>query len=49
MVVATRSFTTTYDGHAIQITAGQTRVATNHELARSHPSAWTSADRLRRR
>jgi len=39
MVVATRSFTTRYDGQAIRVTAGQTRVTKDHQLGRRYPQA----------
>ncbi len=44
MVVATRSFTTTYDGQAIRIIAGRTHVTEDHELARGYPQAWSTRE-----
>jgi hypothetical protein len=40
MLVATRSFSTRYDGEPIQIRAGVTRVACGHELARYGRGGW---------
>jgi hypothetical protein len=40
MAIATQSFTATYDGAPVQIHAGISRVAANHELARTHAGAW---------
>jgi hypothetical protein len=43
MLVATRSFTVDYAGDRVRITAGQSRVSKDHELARRSPSAWVNA------
>lgn len=43
MLVATRSFTADYAGDRVRITAGQSRVSKDHELARRSPSAWVNA------
>ena len=40
MLVATRSFSTEYDGESIEIRAGRTHVAEGHALAQDGRGAW---------
>jgi len=42
-LVATRTFTADYDGERIQVIAGVTGIAAQHELARRYPDAFKAA------
>jgi hypothetical protein len=41
-VVATKSFTKTYDGDQVEIIAGSSQVVGDHEIVRQHPGAFRS-------
>jgi hypothetical protein len=43
MLVATETFTTTYDGRTVDIEAGRDRITSDHPIVTSHPHAFAGA------